>query len=133
METNNFVDEEEYEWNSNEFTSKGMWHGIPRKWRLYREKNKHGPFHCWVVYFNVTSSNSPLNILSDTIKAGDGTVVTTLNSNVTLAVVNDNAKAGDSDITKKIKRLEIPAVPISFILDYFKEKETPSLEQYRLF
>ncbi|KAG2392754.1 hypothetical protein C9374_011479 [Naegleria lovaniensis] len=133
LKSSDFLDEEQYEWNSNEITPKGMWLGIPRKWRLYREKHKYGPFHDLVVYIHVTSSNPPASVLADIIKAGDGTVVSSLNSDVNLAIVNDNAKEGDSEMTRKIKRLEIPAVPTSFILDFFKEKETPSLEQYRLF
>ncbi|EFC49118.1 topoisomerase II-binding protein 1 [Naegleria gruberi] len=131
---NEFLDEKNYEWFSDEFTTKGIWMGVGRKWRQFREEHGHGPFKGWIVYIHLLElSGPPRELFQDVITAGDGIVSETLDSNVTLAILDDDVKATHDSETRTISELKIPAVKGAFLLDYFTLKQTPNKENYVVF
>ncbi|KAL9642806.1 hypothetical protein ABK040_009881 [Willaertia magna] len=132
-----FVDEEEHEWtaeNDDDKTDKGLWLGIPRKWRLYHEERGHGPFYGWKVFIHLIKLDGPPpEIFSAVITAGGGVVSDVIDKSVTLALVDNSATKKTDTKTKRLKQLEIPTVNGAFFLDYFTLKETPNLEDYKVF
>ena len=129
-----FLSEKFYEWHSEESTGKGLWCGIPRKWRLYWEENQHGPFFGWKVFIHLKSlSGPPQSLFEDVIRAGSGIVADSLDKNTSFAIVDDDAKAESDKITSNISKMGIKAVSGSFILDFFTLKYTPKIDAYKLF
>eukprot|EP00960_Hanusia_phi_P046589 757923-Hanusia_phi.AAC.4 len=123
-----WLDPTEYEWHEpkKESAETNLWHGAPRRWRLFRERNGHGPFEGrrFLIHEN---TNPPAAVLAQVIAAGGGSSTVCSESSIlrsvsgmaegttTILLPEDGGGVAASSSAAS-ERFEL--VKASYILDY---------------